>query len=125
MLPVETQFLMRPRGSSGSRDSVKPYYRERVRARIFPAAIGNTNAAAVSVGYGKRAGRYRPNPGIQDADAGRRPPQRHCGYRESLREAKLVTPRQIKESGKDARVADVTVYHDSQHPSALDVPVVK
>jgi len=28
------------------------------------------------------------------------------------------------ESGKDARVAHVTVYHDAQHPSALEIPVV-
>ena len=90
-------------------------------------------------------------------------------YRESLREAKLVTPGQItrydfdgftwfsrrvskgsrlrlvlncinsinyeknynsggnveSESGKDARVAHVTVYHDAEHPSALEIPVVK
>ena len=90
-------------------------------------------------------------------------------YRESVREAKLVTPGQItqysfddfmwfsrrvskgsrlrlvlncinspfyeknyntggiveSESGKDARVAHVTVYHDAEHPSALDIPVVK
>jgi putative CocE/NonD family hydrolase len=29
-----------------------------------------------------------------------------------------------EESGKDARTAHVTVYHDAQHPSALVVPVV-
>jgi uncharacterized protein len=29
------------------------------------------------------------------------------------------------ESGKDARVAHITVYHDAEHPSALDIPVVK
>jgi predicted acyl esterase len=90
-------------------------------------------------------------------------------YRESPREAKLVTPGQItqysfdgftwfsrrvskgsrlrlvlncinsiyyeknyntggtveNESGKDARVAHVTVYHDADHLSALDIPVVK
>ncbi len=90
-------------------------------------------------------------------------------YRESLREAKLVTPGQITrydfdgftwfsrrvskgsrlrlvlncinsiyyeknynaggdvetESGKDARVAHVTVYHDAEHPSALEIPIVK
>jgi putative CocE/NonD family hydrolase len=90
-------------------------------------------------------------------------------YRESLSEAKLVTPGQItryefdgftwfsrrvsqgsrlrlvlgcinsiyseknynsggnvaEESGKDARVAHVTVYHDAEHPSALEIPVVK
>ncbi len=90
-------------------------------------------------------------------------------YRESPREAKLVTPGQItqysfdgftwfsrrvskgsrlrlvlncvnsiyyeknynaggnveSESGKDARVAHVTVYHDAEHPGALDIPVVK
>jgi uncharacterized protein len=89
-------------------------------------------------------------------------------YRESTREAKLVTPGQItrydfdgftwfsrrvskgsrlrlvlscinstfveknynaggdveSESGKDARVAHVTVYHDADHPSALEIPVV-
>jgi len=28
------------------------------------------------------------------------------------------------ESGADARVAHVTVYHDSEHPSALEIPVV-
>lgn len=28
------------------------------------------------------------------------------------------------ESGKDARVAHVTVYHDADHPSALEIPVV-
>lgn len=28
------------------------------------------------------------------------------------------------ESGKDARVAHVTVYHDAQHPSVLEIPVV-
>jgi uncharacterized protein len=90
-------------------------------------------------------------------------------YRESLSEAKLVTPGQItryefdgftwfsrrvskgsrlrlvfgcinsiyseknynsggdvaEESGKDARVAHMTVYHDAEHPSALEIPVVK
>ena len=90
-------------------------------------------------------------------------------YRESLREARLVTPGQITrydfdgftwfsrlvskgsrlrlvlscinsiyfeknynsggdvetESGKDARVAHVTVYHDAEHPSALEIPIVK
>ena len=29
------------------------------------------------------------------------------------------------ESGKDARVAHVTVYHDAEHPSALEIPVVR
>jgi len=29
------------------------------------------------------------------------------------------------ESGKDARVAHVTVYHDAGHPSALELPIVK
>jgi len=29
------------------------------------------------------------------------------------------------ESGKDARVAHITVYHDAQHPSALELPIVK
>jgi predicted acyl esterase len=28
------------------------------------------------------------------------------------------------ESGKDARVAHITVYHDKEHPSALELPVV-
>ena len=90
-------------------------------------------------------------------------------YRESLREAKFVTPGEItqyefdgftwfsrqvskgsrlrlvlncinsinyeknynsggsveRESGKDARVAHVTVYHDPEHPSALKIPGVK
>jgi len=30
-----------------------------------------------------------------------------------------------EESGKDSRTAHVTVYHDSEHPSFLEVPVVK
>ena len=90
-------------------------------------------------------------------------------YRESLREAKLVTPGQItrysfdgfpwfsrrvskgsrlrlvlscinsiyyeknynagnaveSQSGKDARVAHVTVYHEGEYPSALEIPVVR
>lgn len=90
-------------------------------------------------------------------------------YRESLRQAKLVTPGAIeryefdgftffsrrvakgsrlrlvltcpnsiyvqknynsggaveKESGADARTAHVTLYHDSQHPSFLEIPIVK
>jgi predicted acyl esterase len=29
------------------------------------------------------------------------------------------------ESGADARVAHVTVYHDREHPSALELPVVR
>lgn len=29
------------------------------------------------------------------------------------------------ESGKDARVAHITVYHDKEHPSALEIPIVK
>ncbi|MBV8207728.1 MAG: CocE/NonD family hydrolase [Acidobacteria bacterium] len=29
------------------------------------------------------------------------------------------------ESGKDARVAHITIYHDQQHPSTLEIPVVK
>jgi putative CocE/NonD family hydrolase len=89
-------------------------------------------------------------------------------YRESTREAKLVTPGEItqydfdgftwfsrrvskgsrlrlvlscinstfveknynaggnveSESGKDARVAHVTVYHDADHPSLLEIPLV-
>ena len=28
------------------------------------------------------------------------------------------------DSGKDARVAHLTVYHDAQHPSVLEIPVV-
>lgn len=90
-------------------------------------------------------------------------------YRESLREARLVTPGQITqfnfdgftwfsrrvsqgsrlrlvlncinsiyyeknynsggdvetESGKDAHVAHVTVFHDPEHPSVLEIPIVK
>jgi uncharacterized protein len=90
-------------------------------------------------------------------------------YRESTREAKLVTPGQItqyefdsftwfsrrvtkgsrlrlvlncinstsseknynsggvveQESGRDARVAHVTLYHDEEHPSSLEIPVVQ
>ena len=30
-----------------------------------------------------------------------------------------------EESGKDARTAHITVYHDSQHPSFLEIPIVK
>jgi len=30
-----------------------------------------------------------------------------------------------EESGKDSRIAHVTIYHDSEHPSFLEVPVVK
>jgi putative CocE/NonD family hydrolase len=30
-----------------------------------------------------------------------------------------------EESGKDARTAHVTVYHDTSHPSSLEIPVVK
>ena len=30
-----------------------------------------------------------------------------------------------EESGKDARIAHVTVYHDTSHPSLLEIPVVK
>ncbi len=29
------------------------------------------------------------------------------------------------ESGKDARIAQVTLYHDSEHPSFLEIPIVK
>jgi hypothetical protein len=29
------------------------------------------------------------------------------------------------ESGKDARTAHITLYHDAQRPSALEIPVVK
>ncbi len=29
------------------------------------------------------------------------------------------------ESGKDARVAHVTVYHDAKHPSALEIPIAR
>lgn len=29
------------------------------------------------------------------------------------------------ESGKDARTAHITLYHDAQHPSALEIPVVR
>jgi hypothetical protein len=29
------------------------------------------------------------------------------------------------ESGKDARTAHITLYHDSEHPSALEIPVVR
>jgi len=90
-------------------------------------------------------------------------------YRDSLREAKLVTPGQVArydfddftwfsrrvskgsrlrlvlscinsiyyeknynsggdvetETGTDARIAHVTVYHDAEHPSSLEVPIVK
>ncbi|HJQ23410.1 MAG TPA: CocE/NonD family hydrolase [Blastocatellia bacterium] len=95
--------------------------------------------------------------------------QLRARYRESLRQAKLVTPGAInrydfdgftffsrriargsrlrlviscpnsiyaqknynsggaveKESGKEARTAHVTLYHDSEHPSALEIPIVK
>jgi len=30
-----------------------------------------------------------------------------------------------KESGKDARTAHVTLYHDSEHPSSLEIPIVR
>jgi len=30
-----------------------------------------------------------------------------------------------QESGKDARTAHITLYHDAQHPAALEVPIVK
>ncbi len=30
-----------------------------------------------------------------------------------------------EESGKDARIAHVTVYHDSEHPSFLEIPIVQ
>jgi putative CocE/NonD family hydrolase len=30
-----------------------------------------------------------------------------------------------KESGKDTRVAHVTIYHDAEHPSVLEIPIVK
>ncbi len=30
-----------------------------------------------------------------------------------------------KESGRDARVAHITVYHDAEHPSVLEIPVVR
>jgi hypothetical protein len=30
-----------------------------------------------------------------------------------------------EESGKDARTAHVTLYHDAEHPSCLELPVVK
>jgi predicted acyl esterase len=29
------------------------------------------------------------------------------------------------ESGRDARVAHVTLYHDAEHPSCLELPIVK
>ena len=29
------------------------------------------------------------------------------------------------ESGKDARTAHITLYHDTEHPSALEIPVVR
>jgi predicted acyl esterase len=30
-----------------------------------------------------------------------------------------------EESGNDARTAHVTLYHDTSHPSSLEIPVVK
>jgi predicted acyl esterase len=30
-----------------------------------------------------------------------------------------------EESGKDARTAHITVYHDNNHPSSLELPLVK
>jgi predicted acyl esterase len=30
-----------------------------------------------------------------------------------------------EESGADARTAHVTVYHDAEHPSTLDFPIVE
>ncbi len=30
-----------------------------------------------------------------------------------------------EESGKDSRTAHITLYHDAEHPSVLEVPVVK
>ncbi len=30
-----------------------------------------------------------------------------------------------EESGKDARTAHVTLYHDAEHPSFLELPLVK
>jgi hypothetical protein len=29
------------------------------------------------------------------------------------------------ESGKDARIAHVVIYHDEEHPSSLQLPIVK
>jgi len=29
------------------------------------------------------------------------------------------------ETGRDARTAHITLYHDAQHPSALELPVVR
>jgi hypothetical protein len=95
--------------------------------------------------------------------------QMRARYRDSLRQEKLVKPREInsyefksftwfsrrvskgsrlrllltspnsfaleknynsggvvaEESAKDARTAQITVYHDAQHPSVLEIPVVK
>ena len=31
----------------------------------------------------------------------------------------------VAESGKDARTAVISLYHDAQHPSSLELPVVK
>jgi predicted acyl esterase len=30
-----------------------------------------------------------------------------------------------EESGKDARTAHITLYHDSHHPSYIEIPVAK
>jgi hypothetical protein len=30
-----------------------------------------------------------------------------------------------EESGKDARTAHITVYHDNDHPSSLELPLVR
>jgi predicted acyl esterase len=30
-----------------------------------------------------------------------------------------------QESGKDARIAHITLYHDAAHPSSLEIPIVK
>ena len=30
-----------------------------------------------------------------------------------------------EESGQDARVAHVTLYHDTEHPSVLELPIIK
>jgi len=30
-----------------------------------------------------------------------------------------------EESGQNARVAHVTLYHDADHPSCLELPIVK
>jgi hypothetical protein len=80
---------------------------------------------------------FRPSPGAETPVAATEKPDKNVrfswGVKIPMRDgvllnASLYRPRGravAAESGKDARTAHVTLYHDAEHPSCLELPWAK